>query len=68
MTTYHRIVSGVSTAKLLVHQLNRLLLKYQGRILEWVFIHGTADQTQALTNLFNAIHEIDPWLQALPDD
>lgn len=68
MATYRRIVSGVSTAKLIVHNLNRLLLKYEGKILSWVLAHGTVEQTQALTNLFNLVHEVDPWFQVLPDD
>jgi len=68
MTTYRRVITGVSTFIFIIHKLNKLLLKYEGRILQWAFAHLDVDQMQLLTDMFNLIHQLDPILQGTPDD
>jgi len=65
---YRRIVTGVSTTIRIVHEFNRLLVKYEGRILSWALAELTAEQTQQIADLFELIHAVDAFLQVAPDD
>jgi len=66
--TYRRVVTGVSSTIKFVHLFNRLLLKYEGRILTWALGEFDASTVQKINDLFELIHALDPLLQNAEDD
>jgi len=68
MADYRRVVTGVSTLILIVHKLNRLLLKFEGKILSWALAEFDAEVVQKINDLFQLIHALDPLFQTAQDD
>jgi len=68
LSVYRRVITGVSTFIFLVHQVNKLLLKFEGRILQWAFENLESAQITLVSQLISAVHSLDPILQEASDD
>jgi hypothetical protein len=68
LTIYRRVVSGFSLFRITVHKLAAVLIKYQGKILQWVFANYTVEQTQQVTDLINLIIAVDAFLWTGDED